>query len=247
MRCNNRSIWYDWLSCASILAAIVAIVWLGMSGQLRLYVHPRYELFTIGMALIGAGVFFGDIILSGYERRTVKSVSGGQWLALLVTTGLCGLLLITKPATLTTITASQRVMNSGAAGLGDAHEQELVARRGSYEQLTVKDWAGLLSRSYEAANYAHKPVRVSGFISPDTNDPSIFFVSRFVVSCCAVDARPVGVPVYRPDWRSYLQPDQWVEVNGEFMTDPQSKSSRPVVVMPDYVRPIARPEDPYEY
>lgn len=247
MRSDRRFLWYEWLSFASMLAVIVVIVWLAVNEQLRLYIHPRYELFTIAMTLIGAAAFLGDTILFSNKQRAVRSVSSGQWLTLLMTVGLCGLLLITKPATLTTITASQRVINSGAAGLGDAHEQELIARRGSYEQLTVKDWASLLSRSHEAGNYAHKPVRVSGFISPSAQDPSIFFVSRFVISCCAVDARPVGVPVYQPDWRGRLQPDQWVEVSGEFMTHPQSKPSQPIVVMPDYVRPITQPEDPYEY
>ena len=110
------------------------------------------------------------------------------------------------------------------------------------------DWASLLRQTSDLAFYDAKPVDIVGFVTEDPDDPqNVFYVSRFVITCCAVDAQPVGVPVYAPDWRETYSPDDWVEVTGTFGANPSSKSTQPIAVQPGDagISAIDEPGDPY--
>lgn len=83
---------------------------------------------------------------------------------------------------------------------------------------------------------------------PDPDDPeNVFYVSRFLVTCCAVDAQPTGIPVYYPNWASSFATDDWVQVDGEFTTNQSRGSTQPIALVPDQVTPIEQPSDPYLY
>ena len=100
---------------------------------------------------------------------------------------------------------------------------------------------------HDSAFYRGKTVNLTGFITPDAADAQVFYVSRFVVTCCAVDAQAVGVPVYAPGWRERYQPNSWVTVTGDFAAHPQQHRQQPIVVMPRSVTPTTQPKEPYEY
>ena len=156
------------------------------------------------------------------------------------------MLLVIQPAALTSLTVSQRVMNSGANATSDARESAILKERGSYTNFTIKDWSLLLSQSSDPKQYQNKPAKVSGFITA-SKDENVFFVSRFVVTCCALDARPIGVPVYSPGWRKTFAPDQWVETSGVFIANPNTNATERTVLSPDYVRPIDKEKNQYVY
>ena len=83
-------------------------------------------------------------------------------------------------------------------------------------------------------------------MTPDSDDPdNMFYVSRFVVTCCAVDAQPLGVPVYLPGWQSTLEADTWVEVSGPFASNPSRSSTQAIVIVPDSVEAVEQPREPY--
>ncbi|RIJ09651.1 TIGR03943 family protein, partial [Clavibacter nebraskensis] len=110
------------------------------------------------------------------------------------------------------------------------------------------DWSQLLAQTTDPTFFTSKSVDITGFVSADPDDPDdVFYVTRFVVTCCAVDAQPVGVPVYQPGWRSTLQTDEWVRVTGPFASNPSAKSRQPLAVMPQGVEQVDQPADPYVY
>ena len=116
----------------------------------------------------------------------------------------------------------------------------------AFASFTVLDWASLLRQTSDVGFYAGKPVTVQGFIVPDPDDPdNVFYVSRFFVTCCAVDAQPAGIPVHYPGWASSFATDDWVDVSGEISTNPSRTSTQPLAVIPDAVVPIEQPSDPY--
>src|SRR5690606_27041095 len=127
--------------------------------------------------------------------------------------------LVVRPASLSSGIAVSRGINSGANtdDLAKFANLDVVSPFGNSGtlELNVKDWANLLSQTNDAAFFAGKQVKLTGFVVADTDD-EVFFVSRFVLSCCAVDARPIGVPVYKPGWQDDYSPDQWIEVKGVF-------------------------------
>ena len=109
------------------------------------------------------------------------------------------------------------------------------------------EWSSLLAQTSDPAFYAGKPVDVIGFITPDPDADDVFYVSRFMITCCAVDAQPIGVPVYLPDWQAQFEADDWVEVTGEFVSNRSTESTAPIALDPAEVTGVDEPSDPYLY
>jgi uncharacterized repeat protein (TIGR03943 family) len=270
-----------------LLAAIgvVATLWLAATNRLGFYIHPRYFVFTVVMAVIAVvfvvGAFavvpllrrratdaagpaaddggFHDHDHDGHDhdhvghghdhdtdatatgpaasaRRRLATVAG---VAILVGTGLA--LLVLPPATLTTATAENRELNAAAVG-PDAAAPDLVG--GDTSSFTVKDWALILRQDPDPADFPD-PIEVTGFVLPSPDDEDVFYVARFTVTCCAVDAQPVGVPVHLPGWQDRFEADDWVTANGRLGGDPAGGASP--VLLPDAVEPTEQPEQPYVF
>ena len=235
-----------------VATAVVATLWLAASNQLILYIHPRYVVFTVIMAVIALGVIVASVIAKpAHEhddpdspRQKVVSI------AALATSLVLGIgLVAVPPAVLTSSTVAQRDINSAGVGADVTSVDDAAAGPDSASaDFTVLDWASLLRQTSDLAFYDAKPVDIVGFVTEDPDDPqNVFYVSRFVITCCAVDAQPVGVPVYAPDWRETYSPDDWVEVTGTFGANPSNKSTQPIAVQPGDagISAIDEPGDPY--
>lgn len=237
------------------VAALVATVWLAVTGQLILYIHPRYVVFTVIMAAIGLALVIGsfwsrpdhDHADDGKKPGRVGSVL--SVIGFLVTVGVAVSLVVVPPATLTTATADQRVINASQINANSKSvESAASAPTGASARFTVADWSSLLRQTSDATFYRDKPVDVTGFVTADKSDPdNVFYVSRFVITCCAVDAQPLGVPVYLPGWKAGFAQDDWVRIKGTFDTDPSSASKEPIALRPTSEAKVSQPSDPYLY
>jgi len=246
-----------WLGVTLSLIGVVAILWLGATGRLELYIHPRYVVFTIVMAVIGGAASIAAFLVVPGARdhdahdhdhepappvsrwRTVGSLAGSAVIVL----GALVALLVLPPAALTSATADNRDI-AGSTALSDADTTELVG--GDSTTFTVKDWATLLHQGLGDDFFTGKPAAFSGFLVA-TEDPDVVYVARFLVTCCAVDAQPLGVPVLLPGWQDDLAADDWVEVTGSFTPNPDASGSEPIVLEPAEVTPIDQPAQPYVY
>lgn len=236
------------------LIGIIATVWLAATGRLGLYIHPRYFVFTtIVVALAGVATVAAFAILPGHHDdhdthddhdhapqgalrrrfRGVGTVTAG--LALVVG------LLVLPPSTLTSSTVEQRDLNSSI----DSGTITLVGADPS--GFALRDWAALLANPSTAVGYAGRQATLSGFVTaaPDGN-PDVLFLARFVVTCCTVDAQPVGVPVAVPGWADSYPVDGWLEVTGTFVTT-TAAGANTVVLKPSTITPIEQPAQPYDY
>jgi putative membrane protein len=246
------------------LIGIVATVWLAATDRLGLYIHPRYFWFTVIMAAIGAVLVVAAFAVAPlpesreeehehehdghvHAEEPSPTRAGGIRAALAATivVGAAIALLVLPPATLTSATASQRSINSSGATV-DQDAPALVG--GDTSQFTVKDWALLLRQSPDASTFADETVDVTGFVTASPDDPdNVFYVARFVVTCCAVDAQPVGVPVYLPGWTERFSPDQWVTASGPIVPNPGSPSTDALLLAPDEISVTDQPDQPYVY
>jgi putative membrane protein len=166
-------------------------------------------------------------------------------LAATIVVGAAFALLVLPPATLTSATATQRSINSSGSTL-DQNAPAFAG--GDTSQFTVKDWAMLLRQGPDADFLADKTVDVTGFVTASPDDPeNVFYVARFVVTCCAVDAQPVGVPVYLPRWAEQFAADQWVEASGVFAPNPGSPSTEALLLTPDELSVVEQPDQPYVF
>jgi uncharacterized repeat protein (TIGR03943 family) len=155
-------------------------------------------------------------------------------------------LVVLPPATLSTVTVENRAINQAA--LGDTEAAFAGAQSGDAETFlafTVREWAGILRQTQDPTFFQGKPVDVVGFVVADRENPGTFFVTRFVVSCCSVDAQPVGIPVYEPGFEQSFPDETWVRVVGEFVVNPDTSSSHPLVVRPRELGPTEQPREPY--
>lgn len=222
-----------------VLAAIVATVtvWLALHDQLKLYIHPRYIWFTTAMAVIALGCLVLERVRTAERTRLVSPWTLG---AGLICVCMAGALLLLPARHLSSETATQRGVNSGSI---DFATTATTAAGADYTQFSVKEWASLLAQTTDPAFYSGKQARVTGFVSPEKDD-GVFYLSRFVVTCCAVDARPIGVPVAMPNWQKTYAPDQWLMITGSFVP---SGDGRSMVLQPTSIKKIDPPKDPYVY
>lgn len=257
-----------WRGVALTLIIGVTTLWLAAAGQLVLYIHPRYVVFTVVLTVIGMALALLALALSpdgddepghggedapaaqhdaaaaaGAEAPSRRSRILGT-AGLVVTAAVAASLVVLPPATLTSATAGTRGLGTAVVTTsgGDA------PATGPTSTYTVLDWATRLRQSTDIGTYDNQSADVTGFISPSPDDPdNSFFVTRFVVTCCAVDAQPVGVPVYDPGWSKDLKKNQWVRIRGSFATNPSTASSAPITLAPRTLTKIAQPRDPYLY
>jgi len=254
-----------WRGVVLASTVVVATIWLALTNQLILYIHPRYVVFTVIMAVLALVFIVASFALGrdggdGHAHdvdhdHAVEVPSERQGAldravtvaAIVVSVAIGASLVIVPPATLTSATSDQREINSTGVGadvvsVDDANE----ASEGAFAAFTVLDWASLLRQSSDTSFYDGKPVDVVGFVTADDDDPeNVFYVSRFIVTCCAVDAQPVGVPVYAPGWQDDLALDQWVRATGEFTTNPSRLSSQAIALDPDDIAVVGVPDEPY--
>jgi putative membrane protein len=242
-----------WRGVFLIGVAIVVTLWLGLTGQLILYINPRYIVFTVIMAVIALGLLGASFVVRAAHShdddspgrvQKITTILGGV-LTLVLAVGM----LVVPPATLSSATAIQRDVASTTIG---ANTQSVAsaasASKATYARFTVVDWSSLLRQTSDPGFYTGKPADVIGFVTPDSDDPAnLFYLTRFVITCCAVDAQPAGVPVYLTDWKSKFAANAWLQVDGGFVANPSRKSSSRVALVPSKVTVVAKPTQPYLY
>ena len=134
---------------------------------------------------------------------------------------------------------------AGSTAGGGAGGDTLALFGADTSRLTVADWALAFNLRSTPASYVGKEIDVVGFVfHPKGTPEDVFYVSRFSVTCCAVDARPLGVPVYSPGWQEEFKEDSWVHLTGSF-AETEEDISEPVVVTPKNIEPTEQPEHPY--
>lgn len=241
---------YQGLALIGVMSA--STLWLAATGQLELYVAPKHAIFAVVMSTLGlAAVLVSAMRVTVHHHaearpRTLGRVTAGigGTVAALVTAAM----VLLPPATLTSATAAQRDVNS-TAPLGDTTTlDEQSEPDASTANLSLLDWASLLRQTSDIGFYEGKTVQATGFITPDGDDPgNVFYVSRFYISHCAIDAQAVGVPVYMPNWDDTYDADEWIDLEGEFAVNASTSSAQGIAVTADAVRKAAQPDDPYIY
>jgi uncharacterized repeat protein (TIGR03943 family) len=114
------------------------------------------------------------------------------------------------------------------------------------EQRNVLDWVKLFYFEQELSPYIGQQASVVGFVYFDERLPEgQFFVSRFILSCCAADGYAVGMIVEWPEADS-LEQDSWVQVKGPVDVVTFGNGTSPLI-RAESVEPVPQPDQPYLY
>ena len=232
----------------ALLAWGILIVQYWHSGKLGLLIHPNYY----GLTLT-AGFFL--LILASLQiltlwRRRPKSrsqhlslLSPGWMSSIMLVAALIGLLVTPRP--FTSQTAIQRGLQDSTT-VTRARPQTFRASS-KPEKRTLLEWIRTLDVYPEPDAYAGQKVNVDGFVVyPDSLPNNYLTLTRFVISCCAADAYPVGLPVKLKQNRSTYKADDWLAIQGEMITETLN-GQRQLVIQATNLQHIPEPDNPYYY
>jgi uncharacterized repeat protein (TIGR03943 family) len=240
----------SWLDVLAITAWGILILKYWVTNKLNLLIHPDY----FWLAIAGA---IGLLIVSGFKtlqllqrrREVTPSVQHlsffppGWGSAILLTAAILGLTITPQ------VFASQTALARGVTDLVGATRAQPQAFRASIrpEERTLVDWVRTLNVYPEPDAYTGQKVKVQGFvIHPPDLGKEYLFLARFVITCCAADAYPAGLPVKLKQTRDQYAPDTWLEIEGQMMTE-NLANKRQLTIDATSLKKIPQPKNPYTY
>lgn len=222
------------------------LTYLFFSRKIQLFVHQDYMVLTLvgGIVLVVVGLLnlFANFSKSHRTHSNSEKLRLRDLLIVLIP---LLLVVIIEPKPLSTATALLRSTGLNS-DLGISRKASKVSQFAiNTENRSLLDWIQLFNDAPEPERYKDLKAKLSGFVLKDPALPADYFViSRFVISCCAADARPVGIPVkYDPQKYSFKN-DQWIELEGFFDIDTFQGNRQPVLVLQNS-HDISIPENPY--
>ena len=207
-----------------------------LSDELVLYIHPRYTPLVVVTAIILLVLAVVKIWSANMAHTSIRGRASAYALLLMPIT--LGVLFPSMPVGSSLVDAQQ----ISAAGPVYGSNQTSTADTAQWDLL---DW--MYARySSKVAVTDGKPVDVVGFVFREPGQADdVFTVVRYSMSCCVADRRGVFLPV-RWEGAYTLQNDQWVNVRGTIVTQPNNGVTDFTVVQAE-VQPVEQPAEPYLY
>jgi uncharacterized repeat protein (TIGR03943 family) len=239
----------------SIYIFLIAIYLIGLtlSGRLGFYVNPVYLPLVASMATVtllvgGFGVYKNFVhfdnkkinIKNIFQKMFQQAKTNGLIIIFLL------IVLIFPISSLSSSLASNRTVNVGYSGGTEAQVSPLLDRPTG--QFNVGDWVRLKSSEADLDRLADKEVNISGFAfeNPDSQfTDNNFFLGRFVITCCAVDATPIGLEISNTENEATeIKFGDWYEVSGRTKVESKDNTDY-LIVVPESITNIPEPENPY--
>jgi uncharacterized repeat protein (TIGR03943 family) len=246
--------WQALMDAAMLLLWGLMLLRFTVTGKLYLLLHPDFMwLAHLAMVLLLAmGVARCAQIWLSYRQgigvlpRSQEHVSllpRQVSVALLLAIAIFGLIYVPRPF------ASETAFQRGITDvLGQTRSRpQRFSLGGDSEDRTIVDWVRTLNVYPEPEAYAGQAARVTGFVVHIPGWPEEYFmITRFVLTCCAADAYPVGLPVELPPGTPRPDPDTWLEVAGTVRTA-RLDNKRQLTIGDATLTEIPQPRTPYEY
>ena len=221
-----------------------------VNGQLTWYINVRFVPLTIfGMIFLGilAQAVFTEIRRSRqhelehpdhHHEHDHSPSTANLWFMLIPLA--IGLLIPARP--LDSSAFSTKGFNTSAP-LVSSDSSARIFETESQER-NILDWLKLFNFQDDISEFIGQEASVVGFVYFDENlQADQFYVSRFVVSCCAADGFAIAMPVSWND-SSTLKQDSWVLVRGTIDSITLNGSRAPMVIA-ESVEAVDIPDQPY--
>jgi uncharacterized repeat protein (TIGR03943 family) len=234
-----------------LLAILAGYVWICLrlffTGKISYYVHPDFVPLTLITGLVLLLILMFLIISLGLTDSGGK-LSTGLWehkFRMLLVLLPIVLFVAFQPKALSSQAFATRSLGQttdlGLSRSIDTPVQFVL----NTENRELIDWIRLFAQNAEPEVYQGMKAKVTGFILIDESlPPNHFTIARFVISCCAADARPIGLIVKYDAGQFQPTNDQWLELRGEFIIEEINGERKPILYLKE-AKPIEIPANPY--
>lgn len=246
--------WQFWLDNSALAVWGVLLLKYRISGQIYFLLHPNYIWMTsvAGLALLSIVSYrlwfrFRVKLRQSRSRSAVTlqhmsffpvGVGSGMLLAIAI----LGFIYTPRPF------ASDIALQRGVTDSLSMTRSQPESFRASVSagDRSLIDWIRTLNVYPEPDAYTGDPVNVKGFAVYPPDLPSEYLmIARFVITCCAADAYPVGLPVKLSGDRADYPADQWFSIQGQMITH-EINGQRQLVIEADTIEAIPTPRNPYD-
>ena len=247
------------LNIGAVLAWSILLLKYGITGQYRLLIHPNYFYLMLATAILLLIIGITKIkqllttsITTTDNESHLTIFPPGIGSSLLLLTAIAGLII--PPTVLASSTALQRGITEVLPPTR-AQPQTFVTQTRPEERSLI-EWVRTLNSYPEPNAYTGQSAKITGFVIqlPELSD-NYLLLSRFILTCCAVDAYPVFIPIELPANTQQYSDDTWLEITGTMTTQtltikdrsqtPQEK--RRLVLKATNIKQIPTPSNPYSY
>lgn len=244
---RRRWLVQEWLTVLALFLWAVVLLSYWLQGRLGLLIHPNYFALVIaaGFLLLGMSGWQSWRLGRGQvvPMQHIALLPPSWAIAILIVAAVMGLLIPPRP--FSSDTAVRRGLEEGLAVTRNRPATFRLSQRP--EERTLIDWVRTLDVYPEPDAYAGLPARIDGFAVHSRQLPDNYLtLTRFVITCCAADAYPVGLPVKLPQSRQAYPQDQWFRVEGKMATETLG-GRRQLVLVATTITPIPEPDNPFMY
>jgi len=226
---------------AVFLLYSLVVAWLLASKRVLLFLHPDF----LPLAYFASAVMFVFALAIVFSRLHHHHFEKWSFLKMIYLLLPVILILVTDLKPLSSVAAIDRGLDTGALTIG---RRVAVGQFGSKpENRTLYQWVIALNADPEPTHYQGQKVVIEGFVLRDPSMPAgQVAVAKFILTCCAADARVLSLPVLSEHTvLATLPNDVWVRVEG-IMEVVEENGARQLVVKPNVVQQIPIPDNPYE-
>jgi TIGR03943 family protein len=240
------------------LLACGYIILIAVRGQLGFYIHPRYHLLAVVATMAGGMLLILDIVLElrhnlAGKRRASAGVTTTERpkkprrkipILSIVTAGILILAIILPPRPLSSSSAANRATSGPTSTTGRCDKPESLDGK----PVSMNRWRSTFDDCPNDSFFDGVTIDVTGFVARDPSgfyDNHYFELSRFVISCCAVDSTPISILVKTPDAERYRD-NQWLQVRGQIKRE-LSGGKAVYVLTNSTITPTTEPANPYEF
>ncbi len=226
------------LNTYSLPVFSIFVIYLWRMNDLNLLIHPRYHLFTISSAIFS--LIVSSIVIYKRVKDNQSEITNGSLVLVTII-----IVLISGLSPLSSAVLGQRndQLNVVINSQSDISNNQIFEN--NFDSFSLADWNYYFSITNNLESINNQKVILEGFFYEDEFILDEYFqLSRFVISCCAVDARPVGILVQKSELSSEYGLDDWLKIEGWLeIRDIDSRDQ--VVIIVDELKSINAPDNPY--
>jgi uncharacterized repeat protein (TIGR03943 family) len=227
---------YKTLQCLTITLAI-SLLYAALTSRLSLYIHPRYIIFSV--TSVGTGLLlFSIALIVQSSRNNPVHLDVIRSIPLYLLAG-CALFL--APSALSQSLAVSRSSVSQQNNISETKHSTLDTFSSDLTRFSIADWNNLLASRPSNEQIAGKQAALEGFLY--TDESGQLFVARFRLTCCAVDAMPLAVPLTASPELAKIESGDWVTITGVFNNS--TDILHPWQLAAETVIEIEEPDEPY--